>query len=154
MLRTSVVHSSFSIERRYPNPAREVFAAFADAEIKATWFTGPQDAEGAEYDLDFRVGGHEINRGGQPGAMTYSFESRFHNIVAEERIVFSYDMHLNGEHVSVSLTTVEFEPDGEGTKLTFTEQGAFFDGLDDPAGREHGTGKLLESLDAALADRA
>ena len=32
----------------------------------------------------------------------------------------------------------------------FTEQGAFFDGLDDPAGREHGTGGLLDALGAAL----
>jgi Activator of Hsp90 ATPase homolog 1-like protein len=50
----------------------------------------------------------------------------------------------------VSLTTVELEPDGDGTLLTFNEQGAFFDGLEDPAGREHGTGALLDRLAGAL----
>jgi hypothetical protein len=33
----------------------------------------------------------------------------------------------------------------------FTEQGAFFDDADDPAGREHGTGKLLDALGRLLA---
>ena len=41
--------------------------------------------------------------------------------------------------------------DGAGTLLTFTEQGAFFDGLEDPAGREHGTGALLDRLAGVLA---
>lgn len=31
------------------------------------------------------------------------------------------------------------------------EQGAFFDGLEDPAEREHGTGKLLDTLARFLA---
>jgi hypothetical protein len=51
----------------------------------------------------------------------------------------------------VSLTTVEFVPDGDGTRLVFTEQGVFFDGLEDPAEREHGTGKLLDALARFLA---
>jgi len=49
-------------------------------------------------------------------------------------------------------TTVELEHDGDGTQLTFTEQGAFFDGLEDPAGREHGTGALLDRLAGVLAE--
>ena len=41
--------------------------------------------------------------------------------------------------------------DGDGTLLSFTEQGAFFDGLEDPAGRQHGTGALLDRLAGVLA---
>jgi uncharacterized protein YndB with AHSA1/START domain len=93
----------------------------------------------------------ELNRGREPSGRTHTFESRFHEIVPDRRIVFAYDMHLDREHVSVSLTTVELEPDGDGTLLTFTEQGAFFDGLEDPAGREHGTGALLDRLAGVLA---
>ncbi len=40
---------------------------------------------------------------------------------------------------------------GDGTRLMFTEQGAFFDGLEDPAEREHGMGKLLDALARFLA---
>jgi len=39
----------------------------------------------------------------------------------------------------------------DGTRLVFTEQGAFFDDLEDPAGREHGTSKLLDALERFLA---
>jgi hypothetical protein len=34
--------------------------------------------------------------------------------------------------------------------MTFTEQGAFVDGWDDPAGREHGTREALNMLGAYL----
>ena len=33
----------------------------------------------------------------------------------------------------------------------FTEHGAFLDRLEDPAAREHGTGLLLDGLQASLA---
>jgi uncharacterized protein YndB with AHSA1/START domain len=138
---TAVVHSSFTIERTYPSAPARVFSAFADPALKARWFGGPD----TEHELDFRVGGREIS-----GSSSHRFESLYHAIVPEQRIVFSYDLHLGGAHVSTSLTTVELEPDGDGTRLTFTEQGAFFDGLDDPAGREHGTGGLLDALGEAL----
>src|SRR4051795_5221390 len=137
----AVVHSSFTIERAYPNPPARVFSAFADPALKSRWFGGPD----AEHELDFRVGGRELSR-----SDTHTFESRYHAIIPERRIVFSYDLHLDDAHVSTSLTTIELEPEGGGTRLTFTEQGAFFDGLDDPAGREHGTGGLLDALGAAL----
>jgi hypothetical protein len=42
--------------------------------------------------------------------------------------------------------TVELERDGEGTRLTLTEHGAFFDGLEDPDVRRDGTGSLLDAL--------
>ena len=68
----------------------------------------------------------------------------------DQRIVYSYDMHLDGARISVSLATVEFKPEGAGTRMIFTEQGVFLDGYDDPAGRERGTRALLDNLDAEL----
>jgi len=52
--------------------------------------------------------------------------------------------------ISVSLTTIEFEPDGDGTHLVFTEQGAYLDGCDNPEGREEGTRGLSDALGADL----
>ncbi|WP_437679132.1 hypothetical protein [Sorangium sp. So ce131] len=47
------------------------------------------------------------------------------------------------------------EPAGAGTRLAFTEQGAFLDGHDAPATREHGTGFGLDKLgEALLRERA
>ena len=52
--------------------------------------------------------------------------------------------------ISVSLATVELKPKDAGTRLIYTEQGAFLDGYDNPAQREHGTIELLDALGAEL----
>jgi hypothetical protein len=59
-------------------------------------------------------------------------------------------MNLGDTRISVSLATVEFKPAGKGTRLIFTEQGAFLDGHDTPAQREQGTGYLLDALGEEL----
>jgi uncharacterized protein YndB with AHSA1/START domain len=72
-------------------------------------------------------------RGTRSARELHEFRSRYHDIVDGERIVFAYDLLLDGRLISVSLTTVEVRPDGDGTRLVFTEHGAFFDDLEDPA---------------------
>jgi hypothetical protein len=64
--------------------------------------------------------------------------------------VFTYDMWVEERHLSTSLTTIALEPDGEHTRLTYTEQGVHFDGLDSPEGREEGTKGLLDQVGAYL----
>jgi uncharacterized protein YndB with AHSA1/START domain len=144
----SVVHDTFAIEREYDAAPARVFAAWADPAAKARWF-GSQ-AEGGKFELDFRVGGTEINSGTGPGGSAITFEALYQDIVPDQRIVYSYDMHMDGTRISVSLATVEFKPSGGGTRLIFTEQGAFLDGHDIPAQREQGTGGLLDALGEEL----
>jgi uncharacterized protein YndB with AHSA1/START domain len=147
----SVTHNTFAVERTYDASPARVFAAWADPAAKSAWF-GPPDEEHEQYELDFQVGGREYSRGKVPGGNgTYTYDARYQDIVPDERIVYSYDMHLEDARISVSLATVEFEPDGEGTRLTYTEQGAFLDGLDSPEQREGGTGQLFDALEEYLA---
>jgi uncharacterized protein YndB with AHSA1/START domain len=74
--------------------------------------------------------------------------------VPDRRIVYAYAMHRDDVKISVSLATVEFVPSGAGTTQVVTEQGAFLDGYDDAGSREHGTGGLLDKLEAALRHAA
>jgi uncharacterized protein YndB with AHSA1/START domain len=144
----SVVHSTFTIERTYARPPARVFAAWADPSLKSRWFGGGTDDAPIGLDMDFRVGGLETDRS-EPGADSASgYEARYHDIVPDERIVFTYDLSLGGPLVSVSLATVEFRPadGGTGTQLTYTEHGAFLDGLDEPELRKNGTGGMLDEL--------
>ena len=143
MTERSVVHSTFTVERTYDRPPADVFAAWSDPAVKGRWFGGGTDETPVDLDTDFRVGGLETDRG-EPGA----YEARYHDIVPDERIVFTYDLTLGGSLVSVSLATVEFHPadGGTGTQLTYTEHGAFLDGLDDPELRKNGTGGMLDEL--------
>jgi uncharacterized protein YndB with AHSA1/START domain len=150
MTERSVTHATFVIERTYAASPARVFAAFADPAIKKRWFADPDQAAPDEHELDFRVGGREISRGGPPDGPTYAFDARYQDIVPDQRIVSTYEMQMGNTRISVSLATVELKPEGAGTRLTYTEQGAFLDGYDTPAQREQGTRELLESLDAEL----
>jgi uncharacterized protein YndB with AHSA1/START domain len=76
---------------------------------------------------------------------------RYYDIVPDNRIVYAYDMTMNGARLSVSIATVEFRPDGKGTKLVLTEDGAFLDGLDTVEQRKAGTEFLVEALGKVLS---
>ena len=151
MTERSVVHATFTIERTYDASPARVFAAFADAGAKAQWFHGPPEWGPDEHEMDFRVGGRETSRGGPKGGPVHHFDARYMDIVPDRRIVFAYDMYVDDTKLSVSLTTIQVQPAGEGTRLTFTEQGAFLDGHEDPSLREEGTRGLLDALGRALA---
>jgi uncharacterized protein YndB with AHSA1/START domain len=147
MTTRSSEHGTFAIERTYPAAPERVFAAWSSQEAKSKWFGAP--GEGA-YSLDFRVGGQESNRGGPPDGPVYRFDAVYQEIVPDQRIVYGYSMDADETRISVSVTTVEFVPEGNGTKLTFTEQGVFLDGADTPAIREGGTNGILDALGRAL----
>ena len=147
---STVAHETFVIERTYDVPVAQTFQAWADPQLKARWFAGSADALGAGYELDFRVGGREINRGGPPGGPVYTYESEFRDIVPEQRIIYTYEMHADENRISVSVATVEFRGHDATTHLVLTEQGVFLDGHDTVAQREEGTRSMLESLAASL----
>ena len=150
MTESTVAHDTFVIERTYDKPIAQVFRAWADPMLKARWFAGSADPVGVGYELDFRVGGHEINRGGPPGGPLYSYESQFHDIVPERRIVYTYQMYVDEARMSVSVATVQFRSRQTSTHLVLTEQGVFLDGHDTAAQREEGTRSLLDSLAVVL----
>jgi uncharacterized protein YndB with AHSA1/START domain len=149
MTERSIVHASFRIERTYDAPPKRVFNAFADKEAKALWFGAPEDGV-QKTSMDFRVGGREHSSGKIPNGPAYTFDALYQDIIANERIVYTYDMTIDGKRISVSLATIEFRPAGKGTRLVLSEQGAFLDGLDNPDLREAGTKDLLDKLGASL----
>jgi uncharacterized protein YndB with AHSA1/START domain len=149
----SIFQHDFTIERRFNQSPAQTFQAFADPDLRRRWFRLPDSWTDTEWSLDFRVGGSELNAGRDNRGTHHLFRSRFHDIVDSDRIVFANDMLLDSRLTSVSLTTVELRPDdGGGTHMFFTEHCAFLDDLEDPAEREHGTGLLLDGLEAVLAE--
>jgi uncharacterized protein YndB with AHSA1/START domain len=146
----STAHDTFVIERTYDAPPQRVFDAWADPAAKAQWF-GPPEKPTGSYSLDFREGGDEHLAIPMPGGgPTYSFDAVYQDIVPGRRIVYTYDMHRDEQRISVSVATVEIEPNGAGTRLRLTEQGVFLDGLDTSAAREHGTNVLMDALGALV----
>jgi uncharacterized protein YndB with AHSA1/START domain len=151
MTERSVVHATFVIERSYDAPPARVFAACSDPAAKKRWFVGPENWDKSDYRLDFRVGGEETTSGGAEGGPLHKYWATIRDIVPDRRIVSTYEMAMDDTRTSVSVATVELMAEGNGTRLIFTEQGAYFDGLDKPEWREQGTRDLFDKLGAALA---
>jgi uncharacterized protein YndB with AHSA1/START domain len=145
----SVVHSTFSLEREYTVSPKQVFAAWADPAAKARWFAGP----GGEHQLDFRVGGREVNRARTESGARLEFESVYHDIVAGHRIVYASTLSAGDTVSTVSITTIEIGPAEAGARLLLTEQATFLDGLEDPSWREQGTSSWLDALGSELGHR-
>ncbi len=148
MPKRSTEHGSFVLNRTYPVPPARVFAAWSSSDAKTRWFG---DGSIPDLRLDFRVGGTEFFRAGPPDGPVYTYEATYQEIVPDERIVYGYTMDADETRISVSVTTVEFAPAGDGTTLTLTEQGVFLDGADTLTVREKGTSELLDQLGTALA---
>lgn len=158
---TTTAHGSFTLERTYDAAPPRVFAAWADPAAKRAWFVEGDSWEVQSYELDFREGGAETStfrflKGEDVfgEATFFGNETVFDEIVPDARIIFTYAMSRNGVRFSVSLATVEFKPAGGGTRLVFTEHGAFFDGADGLQMREAGWRELLGKLDAYLGKGA
>jgi uncharacterized protein YndB with AHSA1/START domain len=151
MSKRSATHGTFTLERGYDAAPARVFKAWADPAIKARWFGGLADWQMLERSIDFRVGGTERLSGRKGSGVVSTFDAVYHDIVPDQRIIYCYDMRLDGVHISASLATVTLAPEGAGTHLTFTEQAVFLDGYDDSGSRERGTRILLEQLGGELA---
>ncbi|WP_082046307.1 SRPBCC family protein [Arthrobacter sp. L77] len=147
MTEASVVNSTFTIEHDYAIGPTRLFEAWADPDTKARWFAG---AAADHHELDFKVGGLEITRGRTGEGELLTFASRYHDIVVGERIVYSSTLSVREAPVTVSLTTVQFQPQGDHTTLTLTEHAVYLDGHEQPKWREHGTRHHLATLEAEL----
>jgi uncharacterized protein YndB with AHSA1/START domain len=140
----TAIHDSFSMARNYNVPPARVFAAWSNPEVKANWFPKAEK-------FDFRVGGQEILRGGPSDGPIYNSIATFQEIVPNQRIVYTLSIDRGETRISVSMMTVEFKSEGAGTRLTYTEQCVFLDGLDTLEDHRHGLKALLDNLDIEMA---
>ena len=147
----SQIHATFVIERDFDAPLDRVWHALSDSAARDQWFGGGPTFDIHEKSHAFRVGGRAVEEGQWHGGLRSRFESIYTDIVAQHRIVFTYDMWVDDRHISTSLTTIALEPEPKGTRLTYTEQGVHFDGLDSVEGREEGSRGLLDQLGSYLA---
>jgi uncharacterized protein YndB with AHSA1/START domain len=146
----TVVHSTFVIERNYPQPPERVFGAFAQPARKRRWYA-EGDHEIQEFEMEFRVGGSErfsyrFKEGHPIAGSAIANESTYQDIVPEKRIVTTTRMSLNGKPILVAVLTLKFVASATGTALVFTNQGTYIDWPDGPGMIEHGWRALFDRL--------
>lgn len=157
-----LAHGTFTIERRYDAAPERVFGAWADPVVFRRWFVEAPGAVIHDWAHDFRVGGLGGGRyrfGGPENPDGFN-DTVFVDIVENSRIILSYVMgrELDGRkrRESASQATIELVPDGSGTRLIYTEQGAYFgdDGGAHIPLREEGCGEMLANLGRELEANA
>ena len=92
----SIRQHDFTIGRKFGHSPAQTVRAFADPKLKQRWFGAPEGWTDANWALDFRVGGSEVSVGRDPGGTLHEFRSLYHDVVDGERIVFAYDLLLDG----------------------------------------------------------
>lgn len=148
---SAVTFGSFTISRLMKASPARVFAAWATPEGKQAWFTAPSSEwQQVERRFDFRVGGNDVLTGKWKSGVVTHFSSTYRDIIPGQRIVFVYDMLVDGKKISVSMVTIEFRAEGEGTRMVMNEQDVFLDGYADHGAREHGTTAQIDLLEKTL----
>lgn len=149
-----LAHGMFTIERRYDASPERVFRAYSDPVAFRRWFVEAPGATIHDWAHDFRVGGRGGGRyrfGGEGSVVGFN-DTVFLDIVANRRIILSYVMGRElgdgRRRDSASLATIELLADGSGTRLIYTEQGAYFgdDGAAHIPLREEGCAAMFENL--------
>jgi uncharacterized protein YndB with AHSA1/START domain len=146
-----LARSGFTLTRDFPVPRERVWDAFAEENQKLAWWGAGDAIEPGEWAFDFRVGGRDIAEGKFHDGPVSRYEATYTDIVEHVRIVTTYDMWIDGVHVSTSVASLELEPIAEGTRFTHVEHGVFFDQFwADGPNREAGSRGLLDALGTYL----
>ncbi|TIM73628.1 MAG: polyketide cyclase [Mesorhizobium sp.] len=142
----SVIHSTIVLERSYDASPARVFAAWSDSAALQRWGSPGEGWESSIDRFEFQVGGIALSRFGPKGGESYVNETRYLDIVRDQRIVSAGGMTSSGRRLFVGLLTVEFSPEGTGCRLLMTEQAAFLDGHDQPENHQAGWSQMLDNL--------
>jgi uncharacterized protein YndB with AHSA1/START domain len=143
-------HGTIAASRRIEAPRQLVYEAWTELEHRRQWFAGPEWTE-IERSLDLSVGGREIAHGRIGPGIETIYTAHFHLIEPNVRLVYDFDMHVAGDHFSVSLAGVEFKDASGGTELSYTELAFFLVGGYDADERTEGTNVLMEQFMAHVA---
>lgn len=147
-----LAHSGFTLTRDYAVPVERVWSAFAEEDEKRAWFGDADAFVRGEWAFDFRVDGRDVAEGAFHDGPVSRYEATYTDIVEHVRIVTTYDMWLDGTHMSTSVASFEFVPTDQGTRFTHAEHGVFLDRYwADGPNREVGSRGLLDLLGTHLA---
>lgn len=151
MTATPVLHTTFIIARSFGIAPERAFRFWSEPALKARWTECHPSWRVVEDAFDFRVGGREAKRWRTGSGGEQTFTASYLDIAAPHRIIYAFEMSIDGTRVSVSLATVALRPEGGGTAMTYTEQIAFLGAESLLAARIAGTGTGFDRLVSATA---
>jgi uncharacterized protein YndB with AHSA1/START domain len=143
-------HATIVLERRYDATPSRVFAEFANPIVRAQW-SAPSGDELVYKESAFTVGGRDVFRCGPKGDLKFRGETTYHAIAPDACVISSESLEASGQHLAVSLNTLELHEVANGTNLKLTIQIVSSAGEGIIKGFESGNRDALEGLAIHLA---
>jgi uncharacterized protein YndB with AHSA1/START domain len=146
-------HATIVLERRFDATPSRVFAEFADPVVRAQW-SAPSGDELVYEEAAFQVGGRDVFRCGPKGDLKFRGETTYHVIEPGKCVISSESLDAGGQHLALSLSTLEVREAADGTNLKLTIQIVSSVGEGAIKGFESGNRSALDGLAAHLARTA
>ena len=128
MINTATDHGTIGVEHTINVPAASAYGAFANAKEREAWAAPSETAIFIYDETDFRVGGRDVARCGAKSDPRFRVETRYVDIVPTQRIVSTETIHEADKLLATNITTIEFLPDGQRTRIKVTAQVTSFVG--------------------------
>ncbi len=114
------------IARTFPAPKALVFKAFSSADHMKRWFS-PATYTVPEAEVDFRPGGTLAICMRSPDGHDFWSRGRFLEIQPHDRLIFEMNVIVDNTPRFTAHTTVTFQEDGAGTRITVHQAYEIFD---------------------------
>jgi len=116
-LKAGVKPEPLLISRTFPAPRDLVFKAWSSAEHMKRWFS-PEGYSVPEAEIDFRPGGVFAICMRSPEGQDFWSRGSYIEISPPDRLVFTTGVAVGDSQKFTAHTTVTFEIDGAGTRMT------------------------------------
>ncbi|MEL6838688.1 MAG: SRPBCC family protein [Pseudomonadota bacterium] len=138
---------SFDMHRTLPLPPAKLWEVLTDPKHREKW-GGPDDNTVLIVDsADVRVGGQDRHRCGPADAPEFVIDTRWYDLAAPDRAVFTETLIIGDDALCTSLVTYALTPEGSGTKLSLTVAVSSFSGPDTLAEFQQGWDGGLDNLE-------
>ncbi|MEM8551770.1 MAG: SRPBCC domain-containing protein [Pseudomonadota bacterium] len=151
---TALAHATNTLNRSFAAPPSAVFAAWADAEARATWGSPAPNVTLRQEEAAFEVGKGDRTWCVVDGKDCYLVLTQFLDIVTDTRIVLVETVSDGDATIGISLASAEFIPQGTGTHLRVTLQAVGIGGSDFERDVAAGWGSALDGLGRLLLKAA
>lgn len=143
--------SSFNLHRTLPLSPDRLWEVMTDPKHREAW--GGPDAETVLVidKADVRVGGQDRHRCGPADAPDFVIDTRWYDLAAPDRAVFTETLIIGGEALCTSLVTYSLTAAGTGTDLGVTVAVSSFSGPETLEDFKQGWGGGLDNLERHVA---
>ncbi|WP_284734713.1 SRPBCC domain-containing protein [Sphingosinicella terrae] len=146
------IAGTIELERHYPAPVGEVFAAWSSAEAMQAWSAMPPGWSMRCDAFALEVDHQDVWRFGPADSAPFVNGNRYVLIEPDRHISYSTTLSHEGRMQFVGAVSATFETDGAGCRLNLIEVGVHL-GEDDREGHRDGWNAMLDALGHYLGAR-